>query len=245
MRHMSHRRAAPRGLAPPRGEGAAGAKGVHISHADLGGQLGHGRIVPEPESEHFHAPWEPRVLAATLAMGAAGLWNIDISRAARESLPAYPRLSYYEIWFEGLLKLLAAHRLVSPDELRAGHSLHAPRALPRKLLAADVPAVLAKGATTERAAAAPARFAVGDAVRMFAGEVPHHTRLPRYVRGKSGVVDRVLGAHVFADAHATGRGEQPRWLYTVAFDARELWPEGARGALSVSVDAWEPYMEPA
>lgn len=216
----------------------------YASHADLGGQPGHGRIVPEPENEYFHSPWEPRVLALTLAMGATGLWNIDISRAARESLPAYARLSYYEIWFEGLLKLLAAHKLVAQDELKAGHALHPPRTLPRTLKAADVPAALAKGAATERLATTNARFAVGDTVRMYAGEVPHHTRLPRYVRGKRGVIERVLGAHVFADAHATGRGEQPRWLYTVAFDARELWPEGTRGALTVSVDAWEPYMEP-
>jgi len=79
---------------------------------------------------------------------------------------------------------------------------------------------------------------------MYAGEVPHHTRLPRYVRGRRGVIERVHGAHVFADAHATGRGEQPHWLYTVAFDARELWPDASSG-VRVSVDAWEPYMERA
>jgi nitrile hydratase beta subunit len=214
---------------------------THISHADLGGTTGHGPIVNEPEDERFHADWEPRVLAVTLAMGATGLWNIDMSRAARESLPSYARLTYYEIWFEGLLKLMAAHALVADDELFAGHSLHAARELPRMLHAADVPTVLAKGASTERPAAAKARFKVGDAVRMFAGEVPHHTRLPRYVRGRRGVVERVHGAHVFADAHATGRGEMPHWLYTVAFDARDLWPDAQRG-VRVSVDAWEPYM---
>ncbi|MBE7417669.1 MAG: nitrile hydratase subunit beta [Ideonella sp.] len=217
----------------------------HVSHADLGGTTGHGPIaVDEPEDERFHAAWEPRVLALTLAAGAAGLWNIDISRATREALPAYARLSYYEIWFEALLKLLARYRLVRADELRAGHALHPARPLPRVLHAADVPGVLAKGSPTERPATTPARFAVGDAVRMFAGEVPHHTRLPRYVRGRHGVIERVHGTHVFADAHASGRGEMPHWLYTVAFDACELWPDAARG-VRVSVDAWEPYMERA
>jgi nitrile hydratase len=214
----------------------------HITHADLGGQTGFGPIVNEPEAEHFHAAWEPRVLAVTLAMGATGLWNIDMSRAARESLPAYARLTYYEIWFEALLKLLAAHDLVADDELAAGHALHGARQLPRKLHAADVPAVLAKGASTARPATTRARYQLGDAVRMYAGEVPHHTRLPRYVRGRRGVIERVHGAHVFADAHATGRGEQPHWLYTVAFDARDLWPDAQPG-VRVSVDAWEPYME--
>lgn len=216
----------------------------HVTHADLGGRTGFGPIVNEPEDERFHAPWEPRVLAVTLAMGACGLWNIDMSRAARESLPAYARLSYYEIWFEALRKLLAGHALVGDDELRAGHSLHPARALPNKLLAADVPAALARGTPVERPPATEARFAVGDAVRTYAGEVPHHTRLPRYVRGRRGVIERVHGVHVFADAHATGRGEQPHWLYSVSFDARELWPDASAGT-RVSVDAWEPYLERA
>jgi nitrile hydratase len=217
---------------------------AHVTHADLGGQQGFGPIVNEPEDERFHAGWEPRVLALTLAMGGTGLWNIDISRAARESLPMYARLTYYEIWFEALLKLMAERGLVDDDELIAGRSLRAAPPLPRKLHATDVPAVLAKGAATERPATTKARFKVGDTVRMFAGEVPHHTRLPRYVRGRHGVIERVHGAHVFADAHATGRGEMPHWLYTVAFDAQDLWSDASHG-VRVSVDAWEPYMERA
>ena len=215
----------------------------YTTHADLGGQLGHGPIVPEPEGELFHAPWEPRVLALTLAMGATGAWNIDISRAARETLPDYRDLSYYQIWFFALQNLLAERHLVEPDEVAAGGALHPPLPLPRKLMAADVPAVLAKGSPTARPAATPARFATGQRVRMFDGVVPHHTRLPGYVRGKHGVIGHVHGAHVFADAHASGRGELPQWLYTVAFDGAELWPgEQAPGALRVSIDAWEPYM---
>jgi len=78
----------------------------YTTHADLGGQPGHGRVQPEAEGELFHAPWEPRVLALTLAMGATGAWNIDMSRAARETLPNYRDLSYYEIWFAALRKLV-------------------------------------------------------------------------------------------------------------------------------------------
>jgi nitrile hydratase len=81
----------------------------------------------------------------------------------------------------------------------------------------------------------------------------HHTRLPGYARGRTGVVARVLGTHVFADSHAHGNGERPQWLYTVAFDAATLWPDAAsdsaqtaRGpAFTVSVDAWEPYLQAA
>jgi len=216
------------------------------SHADLGGQPGHGPVLPEPEGELFHAAWEPRALALTLAMGATGSWNIDASRAARETLPDYARLSYYEIWIHGLLRLLQRAGLVHPDEVQQGQALHAAPPVPRVLQAAQVAAVLAKGSATERPAHGPARFAVGQTVRTRAGEVPHHTRLPRYARGKRGVVEAVRGVHVFADTHAQGLGEQPQWLYTVAFDEQELWGDDApRQGLRVSVDAWEPYLEDA
>ena len=72
--------------------------------------------------------------------------------------------------------------------------------------------------------------------------MPHHTRLPGYVRGKRGVIERLNGMHVFADAHALGLGEQPHWLYTVVFDGAQLWSDAAPG-LTVSIDAWEPYLE--
>ena len=70
-----------------------------------------------------------------------------------------------------------------------------------------------------------------------------HTRLPQYVRGHAGVIDRVLGCHVFPDSNASGDGENPQWLYTVSFDGFELWGEASDPNLQVSVDAWEPYLE--
>ena len=96
----------------------------YLTQADLGGQPGHGPRGARARGELFHAAWEPRALALTLAMGATGAWNIDISRAARETLPDYARLSYYEIWIAGLRGLLAERGLAEPDELAAGHALH-------------------------------------------------------------------------------------------------------------------------
>lgn len=215
--------------------------------ADLGGQRGHGTVQPESEGALWHADWEPRAMALTLAAGGTGTWNIDQSRAARETLPQYARCSYYEIWILALSKLLVEHGLVGADELAAGHMLHAARSVKRVLHAADVNDVLARGSPTERPAedAAP-RFAVGDRVRTRAGAVPHHTRLPGYARGKVGVVEAVHGNHVFADAHAQGLGEQPCWLYTVVFSGTELWGDAEPGApdLGVSIDAFEPYLAP-
>jgi nitrile hydratase subunit beta len=214
------------------------------SYADLGGQEGHGRIVPEPEGELFHAPWERQVLALTLAMGAVGAWNLDLSRSARETLPEYRSLSYYEIWIRALERLLIEHELVGPDEIAAGRMLQPPQPGLHVLRAADVPGALAKGSPTQRSPTARARFAVGERVRMRAAQVGHHTRLPGYARGKIGRIDQVRGVHLFADTHAQGLGEQPQWLYSVVFNARELWgSDDARGQ-SVSIDAWEPYLEP-
>ena len=72
-----------------------------------------------------------------------------------------------------------------------------------------------------------------------------HTRLPRYARGRSGVIERVLGCQVFPDSSALGNGEDPRWLYTVVFEGRELWGSDTDASLKVSIDAFEPYLEPA
>ncbi len=62
---------------------------------DLGGRHGFGPVNPEQNEPMFHAEWERRVFACTLAMGATGEWNIDASRPARENrhtrLPGYAR----------------------------------------------------------------------------------------------------------------------------------------------------------
>ena len=215
------------------------------SHADLGGRSNVEPVRPEAEGERFHAAWEPRALAVTLAMGATGSWNIDMSRAARETLSDYARSSYYRIWIAALEKMLAERGLATPDELAAGRALHAPKPVARVLRAADVAAALAKGSATERTALAPARFQAGQRVRTRHHHVDHHTRLPGYAHGKVGVIDSVQGVHVFADAHAQGMGEQPQWLYRVAFSGRELWGDDAEAGLSVTVDAWESYLEPS
>jgi nitrile hydratase subunit beta len=216
------------------------------SNADLGGQDVRDPVRPEPEGELFHADWEPRVLALTLAMNATGLWNIDASRAARETLPHYRELSYYQIWLAGLEKLLRQSGASRPDEIDQGRALHAAVPTTNVLHPGEVAAVLARGRPTVRAPSHPARYALGMRVRTLSVAPPHHTRLPGYTRGKCGVIERIHGVHVFADTHSQGLGEQPQWLYTVAFDEAELWGVGRpRQGSTVSVDAWEPYLEPA
>lgn len=215
--------------------------GPSVTHADLGGTLGHGPIDDEPEGVTFHHPWEARAFALTLAAGAPGGWNIDMSRRARETLPNYAELSYYEIWNAALEKLVVGSGLATDDEIAVGHSL-VESDRDRPVLTADrVAAAMAHGGPADRAPTRPARFAVGDRVRTRAESVAHHTRLPAYVAGHVGTIERVHGAHVFPDTNAHGLGEQPEWLYTVVFDATDLWDDADAGQ-RVSVDAWESYL---
>lgn len=206
--------------------------GVH----DLGGMQVFGPVRPEFDEPLFHAPWERRALGLTLAAGAAGRWNIDQSRAMRESLPPaqYLGSSYYQIWIAALERLVA----------------HPPRPAQRVLQADAVPAALTAGTPYDRPATAPPRFAVGQRLRARNLHPRGHTRLPRYVRGHVGTITRVHGCHVYPDRHAaTAPGEpfddRPEWLYAVTFDGAELWGPQAEPGTSVSVDAWEPYLETA
>lgn len=217
----------------------------YTTHADLGGQPEFGPVAQDAEGSVFHGAWESRVLALTLAMGATGCWNLDMSRAARETLPDYLDLSYYEIWLGGLEELLVAKGLVTAEELAAGRARHPRKPVSRILTADQVAARLAKGSPTERTPTAPARYRLGQRVVTRATPVDHHTRLPAYLRDRTGIIDRILGPHVFADSHAQGLGEDPQWLYTVVFEARELWGREAAPGHRVSFDAWQPYLAPA
>jgi nitrile hydratase len=212
---------------------------------DLGGEHGFGPVVPEPDEPAFHAEWEKRAFALTLAMAMPGRWNIDMSRFARENRdPAdYLTMSYYQLWFAGLETMLKERDLVSDDEIVVGHALNAPTPVKRILTPDDVLNVLHRGGPTERETGTTPAFKPGDKVRAKNINPQTHTRLPRYVRGHAGTIERVIGCHVFPDSNATGAGENPQWLYTVRFEAGELWGEAADPTVKVSVDAWEPYLE--
>jgi nitrile hydratase len=214
---------------------------------DMGGVHGFGAVVAEPDEPVFHADWERRVFALTLAMGATGDWNLDASRFARENRPPdqYLGKSYYELWLAGLEQLLAERGLATEAELMVGRGLEPHKPLGRTLAPADVAAALDRGSPTNRDAPRLAMFHIGDRVRARNMNPPTHTRLPRYVRGRVGTVAATHGCHVFPDTNAHGRGEDPQWLYTVSFDASELWGPDADPTLTVSVDAFEPYLEPA
>jgi nitrile hydratase beta subunit len=214
---------------------------------DLGGRHGFGPVAPEEDEPWFHADWERRAFALTLAMGFTGQWNIDASRHARESLHPvrYLSSSYYEIWEAGLERLMVERGLVSEEEIEAGRALTDPVAVKRILKGENVASVLAAGGPVERDTNTEPAFAVDDAVRTIIANPTRHTRLPAYARGRPGTIARVHGCHVFPDANAQGLGEEPHWLYSVRFDARDLWGADGRAGDAVHIDLWEPYLERA
>jgi nitrile hydratase len=215
--------------------------GVH----DMGGMDGFGKVEPEANEPTFHEKWESRVMAIVRAMGANGGLNNDSQRFAREMLPpeVYLASSYYRKWHLAVENQLIERGMVGADELAAGHSIrNSPPLMRGKFTVDDVTRVETRGSFA-RQPNAPALFKINDRVRAKNINPVTHTRLPRYVRGHTGIVERINGCHVFPDTNGHGQGDHPQWLYTVVFDGRELWGSDGDPSLKVSVDAFEPYLE--
>lgn len=210
---------------------------------DMGGTHGFGPVVQEEDEPNFHSEWESRAFVLTLASG-GGRWNIDMSRFAREDwAPAdYLSRSYYEMWLCGLERLAVENGMITADELneaRAGASFD-PVQTPSFTAEKVAPAMRAGGSTRVDKDVAPL-FEVGQRVRASMDAPPTHTRCPRYVRGRTGVIDRDHGVFVFPDTNAHGGGPKPQHVYAVRFEAEELWGAASQGG-AVYVDLWDDYL---
>jgi nitrile hydratase len=222
--------------------------GVH----DLGGMQGFGPVEREANEPVFHAAWEAAVLAMMRAGGTRGVFNIDEFRHAIERMaPAeYLAATYYEKWLDGITRLFEEKGVVSETDLEARVAFFRERpgapaaAAIGGRLPERVPFDVGWAQDAIRDTGARPRFAPGDPVVTRTVHPRGHTRLPRYARGKRGVVQSVHGVHVFPDTNAHGRGEQPQPLYNVSFAARELWGEDAEPNQRVHIDLWESYLEP-
>jgi nitrile hydratase subunit beta len=218
--------------------------GVH----DMGGMHGMGPIDPEKNEPVFHEPWEGRVYAITrLLRAGGGRQNIDNSRYQIELLPPadYLRMSYYERWLARLLKQIVALGIVTPAELESGRPAPQSTTATPAVTAAMVPAMVARRGSARREAAVSPRFKVGQRVRARNVNPTTHTRLPRYARGKQGVIGRDHGVFVFPDTNAQFLGEKPQHLYSVRFTARELWGEQASARDFIHLDMWDDYLDRA
>jgi len=144
----------------------------------------------------------------------------------------YLTASYYEHWLTGAATLAVEHGLVTRSELEA-------RAGGRFPLSGPVLAPPVGGADPD---VDEPRFGPGDRVRVREWHPPGHTRCPRYVRGKTGLVVRVDGIHSVPDIEAHGAAGRREPTYSVRFDAADLWGDGQRGVW-VHVDLWDSYLE--
>ncbi len=211
---------------------------------DCGGMHGLGPIGAEAHEPVFHTEWERRVFA--LAQTAPLSCSIDKDRHTCENRPPaeYLSLSYYEIWMSMLEKLLVEAGVISAEELAAGRSLEEND----KSIVPVSPDEAAQAAfirnAYDRTPAAPALFAPGQKIITRIIHPHGHTRLPRYARGRQGTITTVHGCHPFPDSNATDKGEDPKWLYAVVFEAHELWGNDGHGSDEVSLDLWEPYLVP-
>ena len=224
--------------------------GVH----DLGGTDGLGPVVVEPDEPVWHADWEKAAFAMFPTNFAKGYFNVDQFRFGIEQMhPAEYLLSkYYDHWRHAIEHYTVGAGVVDPQELeaRTRHFLeHPDEPLPERSdpdLVALMETVVHRGGSARRESGQPAKFGVGDAVRV-ADDAPFgHTRRARYIRGKRGVIERAHGTFIYPDSAGNGRGEDPQHVYTVRFSAAELWGEQEGDANgSVSFDVWEPYLEKA
>jgi nitrile hydratase beta subunit len=217
--------------------------GVH----DMGGDQGMGPVRYEKDEPVFHARWEGRILALYFSMRARRKWSLDTDRHWLELMPPvdYLRMSYYERWVVRLEAQLLKFGFVTPEEMKSGKA--APGSAKEKpaLTLETSSRWLNRGIAASQDPSVPAQFQVGRRVRARNINPVGHTRLPRYARGKAGIVARDHGVYDFPDTKAHFQGVKRQHLYSVQFSARELWGEGSSPRDCVYVDMWDDYLERA
>ncbi len=221
---------------------------------DLAGTDGVGPVVVPDDEPVFRAEWEKSVFPMFALCFRAGFFGVDQFRHAIELIdPAvYLKSPYYEHWIHSVEHYGERLGLLDIDELdrRTAHYLaHPEEPLPEHPddpeLLSFVEAVVPAGATAKRESDKEARFAVGDVVRVDRAAPRGHTRRARYVRGAVGEIVLAHGVFIYPDTAGNGLGEQPEHVYTVRFDAAELWgAEHAEPNQAVYFDVWDPYLEP-
>ena len=215
--------------------------GVH----DMGGMHGMGPVHAEENEPVFHEPWEGRIYAINRAMRAWRKWNLDNDRHALELLPPadYLRMSYYERWLTRLPLQLVKHGVVTREEIDSGKAAANSTKVAPAFTMATSNRWLNRGIASSHDPEVRPLFKAGQRVRARNIHPTGHTRLPRYARGRTGVVQRDHGVYVFPDTNAHSNGEKRQHVYSVRFAARELWGETASPRDSVYLDLWDDYLE--
>ena len=214
---------------------------------DLGGMHGFGPILPICECDEpvFQDRWEARVFALTVDVEYLDKWNLDESRyAIEDQQPAdYLKNSYYENWLISLERLMIEKGLITYKELESGvMNANSPLNEFTPLHVNEVEGYIYEGSTTQMDIKRCPHFEIGDMVSVANTNSIGHTRLPRYVRGRRGVVQEQHGAHVFPDQNALGN-RMGEYLYSVYFTAAEIWGNVREANFGVNVDLWGTYLE--
>ena len=212
---------------------------------DMGGMTCFGAIEREENEPTFHGEWERRVLALTLAT-AVFFGPLDRRRHVLEQMSPleYLSCSYYERWLVRIERLSKETGFVTDKELTSGAAVIFEDVSGAPVDSNTMDSIIRQGSPSGRdSGRSEPCFAVEDRVRARNINPPGHTRLARYVRGRVGVVHQVHGIHRFPDTTAHDKGENPQPLYSVRFDATELWGSLAPIKDSLFIDLWEDYLE--
>lgn len=215
--------------------------GIH----DMGGKQGWGTVAIDPDEKVFPTDWEGRAFAlGAMSAGLSGT-NLDAMRHALERLHplAYLGEGYYGRWLACTELLMIDSGVLAPGavDARAQNLLGNATEEPGEV-ELNKPEYERGGRGSLREVDAPHAFAVGDKVRARDMHVKGHTRMPAYIRGRSGVVVAIRPSAVLPDAVAHFTGEDAQHVYTVAFDSTTLWGPDAEPA-TFNVDLFESYME--
>jgi nitrile hydratase beta subunit len=200
--------------------------GVH----DFGGTNGFGAIVKEVDEPVFHEPWEHIGYAMGFLGLGMNLFTIDEVRHAIERIEPrhYMAATYYERFFTGVASLFVEKGILTQQELEEAAGGAFPLSLPPK------EGILAREASVQ--------FELGETVQVCNMHIKGHSRMPKYVRGKRGVVTHIAPVFPYASAAGHGMDAKEEPTYHVKFNAKDLWSDASENA-TVVVDLWESYLE--
>ncbi len=222
--------------------------GVH----DMGGVKDRfGPIQREENEPVFHAPWEGRVYGLRQTVGP--VYRLGSHRYNIEKLPpeVYLSSSYYDKWLRAFIACLEDKGMITEDELAAEVAKFeaAPEApatehIDPEFAQRTKARIFRKSIVRLKVEDEKPLFKPGDAVTVRDLHPKGHIRLPGYLKGKPGIIERYNG---YYDIHDHERYEDPLPpplpLYAVSFDRRDIWgPESEPGR--IVADLWEHYLEP-
>lgn len=219
--------------------------GIH----DMGGMHGLGKVEVERDEPVFHSEWEKSVFVMMMSTLSRGLYNLDEFRHSIERMRPVNYLAsrYYEHWLHSIEDNLISKGIITKEELEerikqvdSGQSTTKKKDDPE--LTESLLSLVRNGGSTSREVPQPPKFKAGDPVVARNINPIGHTRLPRYVRGKKGVVEKVHNAFVLPDSNAHLNGESPEYVYSIRFEGSDVWGDTCESNETLHVDLWESYL---